>query len=156
MGGWIRSVDRTLSEDVTAGPEDVRGFYVDLDNIKLVHPLVVAVRTVGRTESADGYEQTYRVTDRIPIGPLRLRTSYVARLRVPLVGDVSSDARQFPGVRLCGTVSFEPTESGTRITERIAIAAPRPLASMTVRKALDAHTEMLAGIRRHFERGAQT
>ena len=150
---WIRSVDRTVSEVVPGKPDDVRAFYADLDNIKLVHPLVVSVRTVDRTENADGYEQTYRVTDRIAIGPLHLRTGYVARLRVPRSGDISTDATQFPAVRLRGTVSFEPTGPGTRVTERIAIEAPLALFSMTVRKAVDAHTEMLAGIRRYFERG---
>ncbi len=40
---------------------------------------------------------------------------------------------------------------GTRLTERIQIAAPWPLASVTTRKAVEAHTEMLAGIRRRFE-----
>lgn len=153
MSRWIRSVDRTVSADVPGRLDDVRAFYADLDNIKLVHPLVVSVRTVDYIESADCYEQAYRVTDRIPIGPLHLRTGYLARLRVPKSGDISTDAKQFPAVRLRGTVSFEPTGSGTRVTERIAIEAPLPLLSMTVRKAVDAHTEMLAGIRRHFEGG---
>jgi hypothetical protein len=148
---WITRVERTLSEDVPGMPDDVRAFYTDLDNIRLVHPLVVSVRTVERMETADGYTQTYRVTDRIPVGPLHLRTSYVARLNVPLTGDVATEAEQFPRVRLRGAVSFEPTGPGTRITERIGIEAPRPLASITVHKAVEAHTEMLAGIRRHFE-----
>lgn len=151
MSRWITRVERTLSEDVPGRPEDVRAFYADLDNIRLVHPLVVSVRTVERNENADGYVQTYRVTDRIPVGSLHLRTSYVARLHVPLMGDVRTEAEQFPRVRLRGTVSFEPTGPGTRVTERIGIEAPRPLASMTVQKAVEAHTEMLAGIRRHFE-----
>ncbi len=147
-------VERTLSEDVPGIPDDVRGFYADLDNIKLVHPLVVSVRTVDRSETADGHVQTYRVSDRIPLGPLRLRTNYVARLYVPVTGDVLSEARQFPRVRLCSTVAFEPVGTGTRVVERIRIEAPRPLASVTARKAVDAHTEMLAGIRRRFERAA--
>ena len=90
--------------------------------------------------------------DRIPLGPVRLRTSYVARLYVPVTGDVLAEARQFPRVRLCSTVAFEPIETGTRVVERIRIEAPRPLASVTTRKAVEAHTEMLAGIRRRFER----
>jgi len=115
-----------------------------------VHPLVVSVRTVHRSETALGYEQTYRVTDRIPVGPLRLRAAYVAHLQVPRTGDISTEARQFPWVRLRGTVSFTPTGSGTRVTERIGIEAPRPLIGLTVRKAVEAHTEMLAAIRRRF------
>ena len=140
--------------DVPGSPDDVRAFYADLDNIKLVHPLVMSVRTVDRRETSNGYVQTYRVGDRIPLGPLRLRTSYVARLYVPLTGDVLSEARQFPRVRLRGTVAFEPTETGTRVVETIQIEAPWPLASMTTRKAVEAHTEMLAGIRRRFEGAA--
>ncbi|WP_234834965.1 SRPBCC family protein [Mycolicibacterium stellerae] len=151
MGRWITKVERELSEDVPGPPDAVRAFYADLDNIKLVHPLVASVRTLHRSETSDGYVQTYRVSDRIPLGPLRLRTSYVARLHVPVSGAVSSDARQFPRVRLRGCVAFEPTQSGTRIVERVQIEAPRPLAAVTIRKAVEAHTEMLAGIRRRFE-----
>jgi len=147
----MRCEERTLSEDVPGPPEDVRGFYVDLDNVKLVHPLVVSVRSVNRRETPDGYVQICRVVDRIPVGPLRLRTNYVARLYVPVGGDVLTEARQFPRVRLRGTVSFEAIAAGTRVVERIQIEAPRPLASMTVGKAVEAHTEMLAGIRRRFE-----
>ncbi len=151
MSRWITREERTLREDVPGPPDDVRRFYVDLDNIKLVHPLVVSVHTVDRRETADGYVQTYRVGDRIPLGPLRLRTNYLARLYVPVSGDVFTEARQFPRVRLSSTVAFEPVGSGTRVVERVRIEAPRPLASVTTRKAVDAHTEMLAGIRRLFE-----
>jgi hypothetical protein len=148
---WIARVERTVFEEVAGRPDDVRAFYTDLDNIRLVHPLVVSVRAVERERTADGYEQTYRVTDRIPIGPLHIRTSYVARLEVPMTGVVLTEARQFPRVRLSGVVSFEPTQWGTRVTERIVIEAPRPLLTVIVGKAVEAHTEMLAGIRRHFE-----
>ncbi len=150
MHRWITRTEITLSDDVEAPTAEVRAFYADLDNIKLVHPLVVSVRSLGRRETADGYAQTYRVGDRIPLGPLRLRTSYLVRLRVPVTGEVTTEARQFPRVRLRDTVTFEPIATGTRITERIHIAAPSLLASVTVRKAVEAHTEMLAGIRRHF------
>jgi hypothetical protein len=148
---WISRVERTLAEDVPGLPEDVRAFYADLDNITLVHPLVASVRTVARNETADGYQQTYRVTDSIPLGPVHLRATYLARVQVPRTGDIATDARQFPKVRLRGIVSFAPTDSGTRVVERIDIEAPRPLLSMTVGKAVEAHIEMLAGIRRHFE-----
>jgi hypothetical protein len=145
--------EHTLTEDIAACPDDVRTFYVDLENIKHVHPLVVSVRTVNRRETVDGYVQTYRVGDRISVGPLRLRTNYVARLEVPAAGDVSSEARQFPGVRLTSRMSFEPIGAGTRVVERIRIQAPRPLASLTNRMAVQAHAEMLAGIRHHFAGG---
>lgn len=151
MSWWTVHADRTLSEHVPAPPDAVRDFYVDLDNIRLVHPLIVSVETVSRNQTPDGYRQTYRVVDRIPLGPFMIRTSYQARLWVPVSGDVLTEADQSPGVRLRGTVSFEPVDGGTRVTERISIAAPRLLAGVTIREGVRAHVKMLAGIRTHFE-----
>jgi hypothetical protein len=151
MSWWMAHAERTLSEQVPAPPDRVRDFYVDLDNIKLVHPLIVSVQAMPRSETPDGYRQSYRVVDRIPLGPFTIQITYQARLHVPADGDVTTEADQSPGVRLRGTVSFEPVDGGTRVTERIRIAAPRPLASMTIREAVKAHIAMLAGIRRHFE-----
>jgi hypothetical protein len=67
---------------------------------------------------------------------------------------VSTEARQFPRVRLRGFVAFDPTPTGTRVVERVQIEAPWPLAAVTIRKAVEAHTEMLAGIRRAFDDAA--
>ncbi len=151
MSWWIAHTEKTLSEDVPARPDEVREFYVDLDNIKIVHPLIVSVQATSRTETPEGYLQSYRVVDRIPLGPFTMRITYRARLHVRTDGDVLTEADQSPGVRLRGAVSFEPIDAGTRVTERIRIAAPRPLAAMTAREGVKAHIEMLAGIRRHFE-----
>jgi hypothetical protein len=151
MSWWIAHTEKTLCEDVPGPPDQVRDFYVDLDNIKLVHPLIVSVHATSHTEIPDGYLQSYRVVDRIPLGPFTIKTVYRARLHVRADGDVMTEADQSPGVHLRGTVSFEPIDGGTRVTERIRIAAPRPLASVTTREAVKAHIAMLAGIRRHFE-----
>ena len=151
MSWWIVQAEKTLSEDVPAPADEVRDFYVDLDNIRLVHPLIVSVQAMSRTQTPDGYQQSYRVVDRIPLGPLTIKITYQARLHVPHDGDVLTEADQSPGVRLRGRVGFEPIDGGTRVTERIRIAAPRPLAPMTTREGVKAHIEMLAGIRRHFE-----
>jgi hypothetical protein len=153
MSWWVAHAERALSEEVPAPPDDVRDFYVDLDNIKLVHPLIVSVQATSRTETPDGYLQSYRVVDRIPLGPFTIKTAYQARLHVRVDGVVMTEADQSPGVRLRGTVSFDPIDGGTRLTERIRITAPRPLAAMTTREAVKAHIAMLAGIRRHFESG---
>jgi hypothetical protein len=151
---WIAHAVETLTEEIPATPDKVRDFYVDLDNIKVVHPLVVSVQTISRSETGDGYVQTYRVRDRIPLGAFTIGINYWARVEVPVHGDVLTEARQFPRVRLRGTVTFEPTDVGTRLTERLQIAAPRPLAALTRSQAVDAHIAMLAGIRSHFARSA--
>jgi hypothetical protein len=148
---WIARAERTLTEQIPAPPEAVRRFYVDLNNIRLVHPLVTSVRTLARRETADGYVQVYRVRDRIPLKLFTLRTSYWARLYVPAAGDVIAEARQFPRVRLHSKVTFEALGAGTQLVERTRIEAPRILATVTTREAIKAHTAMLAGMRRHFE-----
>ena len=75
----------------------------------------------------------------------------MARLHVPNSGDVTAEADQFPRVRVRTTVVFAPIAAGTRITEHMRIEAPRPIAAMTVREAVKAHTAMLAGMRTAFE-----
>ncbi len=151
MSWWTARAERTLTEEVPALPDDVRDFYVDLDNIKLVHPLIVSVEELSRSDEADGYRQSYRVVDQVKLGPIRFQITYKARLHVPVRGDVQTEAYQSPGVRLRGTVTFAPIQGGTRVTERVQIAAPRPLAGYTTREAVKAHRAMLAGIRSHFE-----
>jgi hypothetical protein len=149
---WIGSSEHTVSEEIPGPPDEVRDFYVELRNIALVHPLVVSVTPSERKETEAGYTQSYRVRDRIPVGPFTMNVGYSARVQVPLHGDVHTEARQFPRVRLFGTVSFDAVGDGTKLTERLLITAPRPLAAFTVREAVKAHRAMLAGIRHCFER----
>ena len=144
-------MEHTVAEDVPGPPDDVRAFYIDLENIKLVHPLVVSVRTVDRSETADGYVQTYRVSDRIPVGPFTCGrvTLRGCMSRLPVTCCPRPDSSLAYGCAAPWRSSR--SRSGTRVVERIRIEAPRPLAPMTTRKAVEAHTEMLAGIRRRFE-----
>lgn len=137
-------------DEVPAPPDVVRDFYCDLSNIVRVHPLVISVRLTDSRQSGDSRTDTYRVRDRVPFGPFRFTVAYTARVHVPRLGDLLTEARQFPHVRVQGRVSFDEVDGWTRVTERLGIAAPRPLAAMTVREALKAHAAMLAGIRRHF------
>jgi hypothetical protein len=154
MSIWVVHTERTVSADIPGSPADVRAFYTDLDNLKAIHPLVVWVRSAQQRVTAGGYAQTYRICDRIRLGPVRIRIRYTTHLTVPRAGDVFADSRQFPGVRLHTVVSFAQTPLGTLLTERMSIEAPRPLASATVRQAVAAHQEMLRGIHARFGGGA--
>jgi ligand-binding SRPBCC domain-containing protein len=150
MSRWITETEQVLSERVPAPPEQVRAFYVDLDNLKSLHPFLVSVERDGRQSAADGYVQSYRIRERIPLGPVTLPIRFRARLSVPLTGDVVADSWQFPRIWLHTVVSFEPEADGTLMTERIRFAAPRPLSRITVTEGVVAHRAMLAGIAEHF------
>lgn len=145
------SVERSVAEEIPGHPDDVRRFYVDLDQLGEIHPLVVSVRAEARRPGPDGYRQIYRIKDVVPLGFLRLPIVYTAELSVPESGPVTTSSRQFPRVRLDSTVTFDAVSSGTLLTERIRISAPGPLLGLTVRQAVAAHTEMLAAMRRRFE-----
>lgn len=147
---WLAASEHVVTGQVPAPPGAVRDFYCDLHNITEVHPLVISVLVIGSEQSEDSRTVTYRVHDRIPFGPVTFKVSYTARMHVPDRGDVLTEARQFPRVRLDGRVSFDVSDGGTLVTERLRIIAPRPLAAMTVREAVTAHGEMLAGISRYF------
>ncbi|WP_073696480.1 SRPBCC family protein [Mycobacterium sp. ST-F2] len=148
---WMSRARFELSEEVPGTPDDVRTFYTDLANTKLVHPLVVAVEVMGDRHDSQGHHRDYRVRDRIPFGPLNLAVTYRATVLIAPDGVVRTQARQFPKVRLCGTVTFAPADGGTTVTETVHIEVPRPLAPFTARQAESAHKAMLAAIRRHFE-----
>ena len=144
------TIERMVVEDIPAPPAEVRAYYVDLKNLAALHPLIVSVNTISDSVTDGVHETTYRIKDRVPVGLLTLPVTYTAIMRVPGDGPETSRALQFPGVRLQSRVTFDPVNAGTRLTESIQISAPRPLLGLTVRGAVAAHTEMLAGIRRHF------
>ncbi len=58
---WLSRSRFELREEVPAAPDDVRTFYTDLANMKLVHPLVVAVDCLADQQDARGRRRDYRV-----------------------------------------------------------------------------------------------
>ncbi|WP_285033759.1 SRPBCC family protein [Mycolicibacterium sp. lyk4-40-TYG-92] len=152
---WLSRSRFELREDVPGAPDDVRTFYTDLANMKLVHPLVVAVDCLADREDAQGRRRDYRVRDRIPLGPLNVAVTYRATVLIEPGGVVHTEARQFPSVRLSGTVTFAPLGAGTTVTEAVDIEAPRLLMGFTSGEAEKAHAAMLAAIRERFEEMAK-
>ena len=148
---WMSRSRFELRAEVPATPDEVRTFYADLANMKLVHPLVVAVDCLVDRQGVEGRRRDYRVRDRIPLGPLALAVTYRATVLIAPDGVVHTEARQFPRVQLRGAVTFAASGAGTTVTEAVDIEAPRPLAAFTAGQAEEAHAAMLAAIRRHFE-----
>ncbi|TFG92249.1 MAG: SRPBCC family protein, partial [Myxococcales bacterium] len=58
------------------------------------------------------------MVDRIPLGPLRLRTSYVAALDPVSESEIHGYAWQFPAVRLVTVYALHEIEGGTQLVER--------------------------------------
>ena len=128
----------------------MRRFYVDLDNITALHPLVVAVRSTGRHETADGYVQSY-----VSARPRPVRPGHTAD---PLHRTADGAAhgrrhRRFVAVPTSAIAHGRLVRTRRRRhaadrTDRIR--RPRPLAGVTVREGVGAHRQMLARIAAHF------
>lgn len=151
---WLSQSRFELREQVPGAPDDVRTFYTDLANMKLVHPLVVAVDCLADRQDARGRCREYRVRDRIPLGPFNMGVTYRATVLNAPDGVVHTEARQFPNVRLLGTVTFASAGACSTVTEVVHIEAPRLIMAFTAAQAEKAHAAMLAAIRERFEESA--
>ena len=143
-----------LEQDYDAPPARLRDFLADLRNLSPLHPLIESIEELP-ARSDRPHAQFYRVVDRIPMGPFRMRTEYVAALEVISESEVHGDAWQRPGVRLhtvyelhsAGDTRQGMGTGGTHLVERVEITAPWGLARFVVSQARAAHAEMLAGMR---------
>jgi hypothetical protein len=121
----------------------LRTFLCDLHNYALLHPLIQSIDEISPGSEMPGARR-YRVVDRIPLGPFRLRAVYTATLESVAANEVHGHAWLSPGVRLHTIYALEESESGTRLVERVRIEAPRILRRFVVRQARKSHQETLA------------
>ena len=93
----------------------------------------------------------YSVVDRLKLGPFRLRTEYVAELRVVSDSEIEGRAWQRPAIELHTTYRVAASARGTRLTETTTLDAPRLFMGFVLRQAEKAHRDMLENMRSHFE-----
>ena len=86
--------------------------------------MIVSVELLSREEIPTAIARAIRWSIEFRWGLFTIKATYRARIDVPVRGDVNTEADQSPGVRLRGTVSFEPIEGGTRIPNGYGL--PRP------------------------------
>ena len=131
----------------------LHAFLCDLENYVPLHPLIESIEEIPTTPELPGARR-YRVVDRIPLGPLRLRTAYVAALDPVSECEVHGHAWQSPGIRLHTVYSLEAVEdgaAGTRLVERVNVEAPRLLRAFVISQARRSHGETLAKMKKLLE-----
>lgn len=136
MPGFVHEIELLVPRD------RVRGFLCDLHNHRDLHPLIVAVEDLAADPARPGARR-YRITDRVPLGPVGLTIAYTAAIEVLDDARVRAEAWQSPGIHL--TTEYELTErdGGTRLVERVQVDAPWLLRRLTIRKAREAHRTTL-------------
>ncbi|MBW2395364.1 MAG: SRPBCC family protein [Deltaproteobacteria bacterium] len=140
----------TIRVDVGAEPERVHGLLSDLHALRVLHPLIEEVQDL-EPDPEHPEAHRYRVIDRIPMGPIRLRAAYTATLWAVSPKEVRGTAEQFPRIRLDTTYHISKTKSGTQLNETVHLTAPRPLCSWVRRHAEAAHRAMLDRLKTHLE-----
>lgn len=137
---------------IGAAPDVVLAHLASFEHHDVIHPMIVAVRELKPEATPEGRtRRRYSITDRMRLGPFRLRFTYLAIMQVGDDGDLVSDAFQFPRVHLHNVTSCRPEGAGTWMRERVMVEAPRPLLRFVVRQARNAHCEMLANLKALLE-----
>jgi len=104
-----------------------------------LHPLI---QSVAVAPTQPGAIASYRITDRLPLGPLRLRIVYEADVITRSETHVVTVARQRPRTTVRNDTRIDSVDGGVAITVSITITAPTPLFGYAFRTARAAHLEL--------------
>ena len=128
----------------------MRDFLCDLRGYVPLHPFIESIQDLPEMEALPG-AKVHRVIDRIPLGPFKLKTVYVAALEPRGDDEVRGHAWQQASVRLHTRYGLVDHEGGTRLVERCFVDAPRLLRPFVVSQARKAHDETLDGVKALLE-----
>ena len=132
----------------------LHAFLCDLENYVPLHPLIESIRALP-ADPERPRARRYRVIDRIPFGPLRLRAAYTAALEPISDGEVQGEAWQSPGVHLLPRYRLEERGPGTRLRESVTLEAPFGLRRFVYRQARDSHGTTLEKMKALLENRSQ-
>lgn len=139
-----------LEIQIRATPEQVLAFLADLRNYLPIHPLFESVTEVAARPVMPG-ARFYEVVDRVPFGPLRLRTPYTAALE--RVGDreIRGRAWQAMGIEVLTDYRVEALPAGAHVFETVTIKAPLLIRRFVSKQARAAHERTLGELKRLLE-----
>ena len=125
---------RYLAARIGVDATVLRAFLVDLHRYVPLHPFIESIQDMPEDDRIPTARR-YRVVDRIPVGPFKLKTVYVAALEPVAPDEVHGHAWQSPGIRLRTIYGIEAIRSGTRLRERCFVDAGRLMRGYVVRQA---------------------
>ncbi|MBJ18426.1 MAG: SRPBCC family protein [bacterium] len=144
--------DFEIEREIFVPRGELQAFLCDLHRYVPLHPFIESIQDLRPTEALPNARR-YRVVDRIPIGPFRLKTVYTVALCPVAPDEVHAQAWQSPGIRLRTVYALEKTERGTRLVERCCVAAHPLLRGFVVARARRAHTKTLDEMKELLEDG---
>ncbi len=139
----LAAIDFVHEIDIRVAPTRLHSFLCDLHNYVSLHPLIESIEEISPAEGRPRARR-YRVVDRIPLGPFKIRTVYTAALDPVSEHEVHGHAWQSLGIRLHTVYLLKEVASGTHLVERVSVSAPRILRGFVVSQARKSHQETLA------------
>ncbi len=128
----------------------LHAFLCDLENYVPLHPLIESIRELP-ADPERPRARRYRVVDRIPVGPIRMRTAYTAALEPISDHEVHGEAWQSPGIHLLTVYALHVVPGGTRLVEQVRVDAPRWMRHFVERQARSSHRVTLEKMKAHLE-----
>ena len=104
-----------------------------------LHPLI---QSVVEVHAQPGAIASYRITDLLPLGPLRFRIVYEADVITVTETDVVTVARQRPATTVRNRTRVATTPTGVKVDVEITLTAPTLLFGYAFRTARAAHLEL--------------
>ena len=147
----MSSFDFMCEIEIFTPPAQLHAFLCDLHNYVPLHPFIESIEEIPSLPEMPGARR-YRVVDKIPVGPFKMRTVYTAALEPVSELEVRGHAWQSPGIRLITSYSLEEIMSGTRLVERVKVSAPRLLRGYVIRQARKSHEETLTKMKALLEK----
>jgi hypothetical protein len=139
--------------DIAVARPRLHDFLCDLENFTALHPLIESITEIAPTAELPNARR-YRVVDRVPIGPGRMKAVYTATLDPVSLHEVRGYAWQKPGIRLLTAYEIADTNTGVHLTERVSVHAPWVLRRFVSGQAEASHLETMKKIKVLLEQPA--
>jgi hypothetical protein len=147
-----RSFEQSI--EIAAVPGVVHAFLADLHRHRDLHPLIERIEDLPLDPRRPAV-RSYRVTDRMRLGPLSFRISYLAELTSLPPDEIAAAAWQTPRIEVRTRYHVAPASGGvTQLREQVLMKAPLLLIAYVHRQAEAAHRETLAKLKILLEDGS--
>ena len=141
----------------------VADFLGDFANFALIHPLIIDIAQgeprpsglfAAPAAAAAPPRRFYKVTDRLPCGPLSIHIRYDVALTQAGPQALLFEAWQRPRIHLHNRISWQALPpGGTRVREQMTLHAPALLLPLVKRMAQAAHADSFARLKERLELG---
>jgi hypothetical protein len=128
---------------------EVVGLLSEYHRHRELHPLIVKVKQVDAPPPA---LRRYAITDRVPLGPVKLTVTYIADVLEAGPQRVLTEARQKPGTTVRNDTRLSTADGRVVADVEITLTAPTLLFRTAFAQAQAAHAELATRLTEVFSR----